>query len=67
MDDFVLKEETHQIIGASFDVLNNLGHGLLEKPYENALAVELKLRNIIFKQQARYNVIYKKNMALRYF
>ena len=32
---FLFKEETHQIIGCSFDVLNELGHGLLEKPYEN--------------------------------
>jgi hypothetical protein len=34
---FILKPETEAIIGCAFEVLNELGHGLLEKPYENAL------------------------------
>jgi len=41
------------------EVLNELGHGLLEKPYENALVVELGLKNIPVEQQPRYNVMYK--------
>jgi len=41
------------------EVLNALGHGLLEKPYENALAVEFGLRQITFSQQTRYDVMYK--------
>jgi GxxExxY protein len=41
------------------EVLNELGHGLLEKPYENALVVEFGLRNIPFEQQPRFNVVYK--------
>ena len=53
------KEETHQIIGCAFEVLNTLGHGLLEKPYENALVVEFKQQNIPFSQQPRFPVIYK--------
>ncbi len=44
---FLYKEETHQIIGCSFEVLNTLGHGLLEKPYENALCVEFNLKQIL--------------------
>jgi hypothetical protein len=35
----LLKEETHRIIGLSFEVLNRVGHGFHEKVYENALAV----------------------------
>ncbi len=31
-----LKEETYRIMGSAMEVLNTLGHGLLEKPYENA-------------------------------
>ena len=38
---------------------NELGHGLLEKAYENALAVEFDLRNIPYSQQPRYDVYYK--------
>ena len=51
---------TREIIGAAMEVLNVLGHGLLEKPYENALVVELKLREIECVQQPRYEVVYKK-------
>jgi GxxExxY protein len=32
---------------------------LIEKPYENALVVEFKLRNIPFSQQVRFPVNYK--------
>jgi GxxExxY protein len=52
-------DTTHAVVGAAMEVLNTLGHGLLEKPYENALAVELRLRGIPFAQQPRYPVAYK--------
>lgn len=55
----MLSRETEEVIGAAMEVLNVLGHGLLEKPYENALAVELGLRGIPFDQQPIYDVIYK--------
>ncbi len=56
---FLYKEETHKIIGCAFEVLNTLGHGLLEKPYENALVVEFGLQQIPYQQQARFPVTYK--------
>ena len=40
-------------------MLNTLGHGLLEKPYENAMVVEFGLKKIPCQQQARFPVIYK--------
>ena len=52
-------ELTHEIIGAAFSVLNELGHGLHEKPYDNALVVELRLRGIGTEQQRRFPVSYK--------
>jgi GxxExxY protein len=55
----LLKDEVYQIVGCALEVLNTLGHGLLEKPYENALVVEFGLRKITFKQQPRFDVIYK--------
>lgn len=55
-----INDVTHKIIGAAMEVLNVLGHGLLEKPYENALVVELKLQEIKCVQQPRYEVVYKK-------
>lgn len=57
--ELLLKEEVYQVVGCAMEVLNTLGHGLLEKPYENALVVEFNLKKIQYKQQTRYPVIYK--------
>ena len=58
---FPLKDETHRIIGCAFEVLNEIGHGLYEKIYENALVVEFGLRGIPCEQQHRFDVLYKKH------
>ena len=55
----VCENETRQIIGCGIEILNTLGHGLLEKPYENALVVEFGLKGISYKQQPLFNLIYK--------
>ena len=55
----LLKNEVFQIVACAIDVLNTLGHGLLEKPYENALVVEFGLRKIPFRQQPLFDVLYK--------
>jgi GxxExxY protein len=55
----LFKDEVFQIVGAAMEVLNELGHGLHEKPYENALVVEFGLRQIPFRQQPNYDVLYK--------
>ncbi|MBA3013691.1 MAG: GxxExxY protein [Proteobacteria bacterium] len=57
--ELLLKDEVYQIVGCAMEILNTLGHGLLEKPYENALVVEFGLKGIPYKQQARFPVIYK--------
>ena len=51
--------ETGAILNCAFEISNEMGHGLLEKPYENALCVEFGLRDINFLQQPRYDVLYK--------
>jgi GxxExxY protein len=55
----LLKDEVFAIVGAAMDVLNGIGHGLHEKPYENALVVEFGLRQIPLQQQAHFDVLYK--------
>jgi len=52
-------EVTHAVIGAAFEVLNTLGHGLREKTYERALMVEFNLRGIACTQQRTFEVLYK--------
>ncbi len=55
----LLKEEVFQIVGAAIEVLNHIGHGFYEKPYENALVVEFGLRKIPFHQQKSFDLLYK--------
>ena len=55
----LLSDEVYRIAGAAMEVLNGVGHGLHEKPYENALVVEFRLRSIPCEQQRRFPVIYK--------
>lgn len=52
-------ELSSQIIGSAMEVINTLGHGLLEKPYENALVVEFKNRRLQAEQQQHFPVLYK--------
>lgn len=62
-DAYPCKDETHAIIGCAFEVLNELGHGLVEKCYENALVVEFRRRSIPFVQQPRFEVLYKAELV----
>src|SRR5947208_3223727 len=55
----LLKGETEKILRFAFDVLNELGHGLNEKIYENALTVLFKLNGIAFDQQRRFTVLFR--------
>jgi GxxExxY protein len=49
---------TEIIIGTSFEVMNELGAGFLEKVYENALLAELKEHSIFAEQQKEICVWY---------
>ena len=55
----LFKDEVFQIVGCAIEVLNTLGHGIVEKPYENALVVEFRLRQIPFRQQPSFSILYK--------
>jgi GxxExxY protein len=55
----LFKDDVYRIVGCAMEVLNELGHGLHEKPYENALVVEFGLSSIPFLQQPHYEVLYK--------
>lgn len=55
----LLDERIHLIVGAAFEVSNQLGCGFLEKVYERALLVELKSRGMIVEQQIGLPVYYK--------
>ncbi|MGH9862986.1 MAG: GxxExxY protein [Candidatus Acidiferrales bacterium] len=52
-------ELTHKIIGAAIEVHRLLGPGLLESAYEECLARELSLREVLFERQKPLPVVYK--------
>ncbi|SFW16811.1 GxxExxY protein [Prevotellaceae bacterium HUN156] len=54
-------ELTYEIRGAIFDVYNELGPGLLESVYEEALTFELKERGLKVERQVEVPIQYKGN------
>jgi len=62
----LLRDEVFQVVGCAIEVLNTLGHGLVEKPYENALVIEFSLRKIPFEQSRKLSGLnYLRITALR--
>jgi GxxExxY protein len=54
-----LDDLAHDVIGAAIEVHRLLGPGFLESIYEEALCVELALRDIRFARQVPIRVTYK--------
>lgn len=54
--ELILKDEVYSVISCSMKIINGLGHGLYEKPYENALVVEFEHRGIPCEQQKAFPV-----------
>lgn len=50
-DDFILKDETYQIVGLLFEVHKNLGRGFSEIVYKDALEYEFNKNNILFEKR----------------
>ena len=51
--------ETYSIIGCAFEVYNQLGTGFLEPVYQEALEIEMKIKNIPFCSQVKLPIKYK--------
>lgn len=49
---------TYAIIGCAMAVHRKLGHGHLEKTYQQALAVEFQNQGIPFQQEVQFDIIY---------
>lgn len=49
---------SEQIIGGAYTVAKSLGNGFLEKPYENALAHELRKRGLSVEQRWPIKIMY---------
>ena len=53
------EELTDIIINTFYEVYNELGHGFLEKVYQNSLYIELKNKGLKVEAQKKINVYYK--------
>lgn len=59
MTNLVYKEESYKIIGMCMEVHKELGRGLLEIVYKDALEYEFKINNIPYQREKAYEVRYK--------
>jgi GxxExxY protein len=57
--ELIYKDEAYAIVGACFEVYNELGCGFLEAVYQECLGIELMLREIPFRPQAELGLVYK--------
>ncbi len=58
---------TRQIIRAFYTIYNALGHGFLEKAYENALVIELRKMDLDAVQQAPITIYYAGQVIGEYY
>jgi len=65
--DLLYKELSYKIVGCLFDAYNNLGGGLKEKHYQNALLTAFKDSGINFKSQAHFPIDYKQDRVGRFY
>ena len=61
------EELTEKVIGAAFEVLNELGHGFLEGVYQRALTYELALKGLSVKEQVAFQILYKDSPVGNYY
>jgi GxxExxY protein len=59
----MFKEEGYRLMGAFFEVYNQLGYGMAEEIYQQSLEIEMALQGIPFQSKHSLTAFYK-NQAL---
>ena len=57
-------DESYNLVGAFFDVYNELGSGFLEAVYQESLSIELNNRNLPCVEQPKLEIKYKGNQVV---
>jgi len=65
--ELIYKEEVYKIVGAAMEVHKILGNGFLEAVYQEALAMEFKLRNIPYEREKQLGISYKGKELSKYY
>ncbi len=58
---------TNTILKVYYEVYNELGHGFLEKVYQNAMYFELKARGLKVESQKEIKVYFKQQLVGEYY
>lgn len=67
VNDFLCEELTGSVLKSFYQVYNELGHGFLERVYQNALYYELKHNGFEVEAQKKIKVYYKEMEVGDYF
>ncbi len=67
MAELLYKEEVFKIVGAAMEVHRVLGPGFLEAVYQEALAIEFKLRNIPYVEFPKLKIDFKGIILKKYY
>lgn len=67
MTELLYKDEVYRLMGAAFEVYNELGCGFLESVYQEALERELRSRDIPFESQCILRIRYKTDWLVKCF
>jgi len=67
MTDLIYKDEAYELSGICMEVHNELGPGLLEIIYKEAIEWELDDRLIQYEREKEYPVFYKKHLLRKKF
>lgn len=62
MVEIIFKEESYRIIGACFEVYNEMGCGFLEAVYQECLAIEFSEQNLPFFSQRPLELKFKDHL-----
>lgn len=65
--ELIYKEESYAIVGALFEVYNEIGNGFDEGIYHEALVIEFGLRGIPFVSEPKIDVHYKGHLLNKHF
>ena len=55
----MLEGEGYRLMGAAFEVYNQLGYGMAEEVYQQCLEIELELRRVDFVTKRELTLSYK--------
>ncbi|MEA2086473.1 MAG: GxxExxY protein [Candidatus Caldatribacteriota bacterium] len=67
MEELLYKDEVYNIVGAAMEVHRELGPGLLEAVYQEALEIEFSSQRIPYVSQPKIEIYYKNRKLKKYY